>query len=384
MKYVIIQLLIVLALAIVVCGIIILIWTMTRKRKGLKYEETLRNDFHVPIEEGTLAGTWNVYAAKRAIKKLRMAKADYMADSMDEKCKRKYFDMKLKIFHLFSLLGCDDDKVIGTLVEKAKKAGKILSYNELRVNPEEKEIINGTEIVSEQKCEAVLDDFASFMSRVKSIFNKVTLVSNKKTKNFFGSESGRKNRKVRDNLLEILKALKNETEVINPMLARVEMIFSAVRLSFLRNQYLCSELMEYCQVDTVEMKNFPDIHLRRPKPVVLRQYEDDEDYNNLEIQISELNMSFHYRQSKDGKEEIGTLKREAKDIFKAIEETVDDLRKRYDTVVRAIDITRSLIAVNKEFVIQYIPLRRKVFVNGAKATSQELHALVQTVSQRVI
>lgn len=383
MKYVIIQVLLVLALVLVVFGVIILIWTMTRKRNGLKYEEILRDDFHIPIENGTLAGTLNVYAAKRAIKKLRMAKADYMAASMDEKCKRKFFDMRLKFFHLFSFLGCDDE-VIRKLVEMARKVGKTLSYNELRVDPEEAEIINGTKVVSEQNCEAALDHFACLRSRVKSIFDKATVISNKKTKNFWGNESGWKNRNVRDDLLDILKALKKETTVINQMLAGVERIISAVRLSFFRNQYLCSELMEYCQVDSVEMKIFPDIHLLRSKPVVLRQYEDDEDHNNVEIQISEFKISFHYRQSKDGKEEIEALKGEAKDILKAIEETVDDLRKRYDTVVWTIDITRSLIAVNKKFVLQYIPLRRKVFVNGAKATSQELQTLAQTVSQRVI
>ena len=390
MKYIILQVLLALALVLVIVGIIMLFWMMTRKRNGLKFERILRGEFHIPIEDGTLVRTENVYAAKRAIKKLRRAKANFEAAPVDEEYKRAYFDIKLKSFHLYSLLGCYDDKVIGDLVDKAKKAGKTLPYNELRVDPEEKEITAGTKTVLEQNCEEALDEMDRLKSRVESIFDNATVISNKKTKNLWGRESGRKNRKVRDELLEILKSLKNETEVIDQILARIEGIISVARLSFFRNQYLCSELMEYCQVDSVKMKIFPDIHLIRSRPILLQQYEGNEDSHEVDIQISAFNISCRLWLGecgaelwldKCGAEEVAALKSEAKDILKAIDEAVEDLRKRHDAVIRTINITTSLIALNKRFVIQYIPLRTKVFVHEENATSQELQTLAQTVSQ---
>lgn len=381
MKYIILQILLVLALALVVVGIIMLFWMMTRKRNGLKFERILRGEFHIPIEDGTLVRTENVYAAKRAIKKLLKAKANLEAAPVDEEYKRAYFDIKLKSFHLYSLLGCYDDKVIGDLVDKAKKAGKTLPYNELRVDPEEKEITVGAKTVLEQNCEAALDEMDRLKSRIESIFDNATIISNKKTKNLWGRESGRKNRKVRNELLEILKALKNETEVIDQILARIEGIISVARLSFFRNQYLCSELMEYCQIDSVKMKIFPEIHLIRSRPILLQQYEGNEDSHEVDIQISAFNISCSLWLGKCGAEEVEALKSEAKDILKAIEETEEDLRKRHDAVIRTINITTSLIALNKRFVIQYIPLRTKVFIHGENATSLELQTLAQTVSQ---
>lgn len=381
MKYVVIQILLVLALVLVVFGLIILIWAMTRKRNGLKYEKILRDDFHIPIENGTLVRTLNVYAAKNAIKKLRKAKANFEATPSDEKYKVVYFGKKLKLFHLFSLFGCDNDQVIGELIGKAKLVEKTLSYNELRIDPEEQEITEDVPIASERDCESVLEEVGCLESRVKSYFDKATVATNIKTTNLWGRESAKKNRRVKDGLLEVLKALKNETENINSILSRIEEIISAVRLSFYRNQYLCSELMEYCSADSVKMKIFPDIHLIRSKPVLLSPYEASEDSNDIDIQISGFNMSFRLWLSKSNKDKIVTLKSEAKDILKAIEETVEDLRRRHSAVVQAINITKSLIDVNKKFVIQYIPLRTKVFVKGKSATSQELQALAQTVVQ---
>lgn len=132
---------------------------------------------------------------------------------------------------------------------------------------------------------------------------------NKKTTNLWGRESAKKNRRAKARLLELLKALRNETENINSMLSRIEDIISSVRLLFYRNQYLCSELMEYCSVDSVKMKIFPDIHLTRSKPVLSRLYEDSGDYKDVEIRISEFYLSFHLWFNKSGEEDIETLKK---------------------------------------------------------------------------
>lgn len=381
MKYVIIQILLVLALVLVIFGIIVLIWTMARKRNGFRYEEILRSDFHLPIEDGILFRTLNVYAARIAIRKLRKAKVKFDAASSDERYKKAYFDKKLKFFHLFSLLGSDNNQVIRQLREKAKQAGKTLPYNELRIDPEEQEITDGTPIMLERECESVLNDVDCLKSRVKSFSDKATVTYNKKTTNLWGRESAKKNRRAKAKLLELLKALRNETENMNSMLSRIEEIISSVRLLFYRNQYLCSELMEYCSEDSVKMKIFPDIHLTRSKPVLSQQYEDSGDYKDVEIQISEFYLSFHLRFNKSGEEDIETLKNETNDVLKAIEETVDDLQKRHNAILKTLKITESLIAVNKKFVLQYIPLRTKVFVQGKSVTSQELQNLAQMVNQ---
>jgi len=46
MKYIILQVLLALALVLVIVGIIMLFWMMTRKRNGLKFERILRGEFH--------------------------------------------------------------------------------------------------------------------------------------------------------------------------------------------------------------------------------------------------------------------------------------------------------------------------------------------------
>ena len=131
----------------------------------------------------------------------------------------------------------------------------------------------------------------------------------------------------------------------------------------------------------VKMKIFPDIHLTRSKPVLSQQYEDSGDYKDVEIQISEFYLSFHLRFNKSDEEDIETLKNETNDVLKAIEETVDDLQKRHNAILKTLKITESLIAVNKKIVLQYIPLRTKVFVQGKSVTSQELQNLAQMVNQ---
>lgn len=354
---------------------------MTRKRNGLRYEEILRSDFHIPIENGTLFRTLNVYAARSAMRTLRRAKANFDAASSDVRYKKAYFDKKLKFFHLFSLFGSDNNQEISQLGKMAKQTRKALSYNELRIDPEEQEITEGVPITLERECESVLDAVGCLESRVKSFFDKATVASNKKTTNLWGRESARKNRRTKDELLEILKALKKEVVKIDSMLSRIEEIVSAVRLSFYRNQYLCSELIEYCSADSVKMKIFPDIHLTRSKPVLSQQYEDSGDYKDVEIQISEFYLSFHLRFNKSDEEDIETLKNETNDVLKAIEETVDDLQKRHNAILKTLKITESLIAVNKKIVLQYIPLRTKVFVQGKSVTSQELQNLAQMVNQ---
>lgn len=81
------------------------------------------------------------------------------------------------------------------------------------------------------------------------------------------------------------------------------------------------------------------------------------------------------------KKTLRLLKNETNDVLKAIEETVDDLQKRHNSIFKTLKITESLIAVNKKFVLQYIPLRTKVFVQGKSVTSQELQNLAQMVNQ---
>lgn len=81
------------------------------------------------------------------------------------------------------------------------------------------------------------------------------------------------------------------------------------------------------------------------------------------------------------KKTLRLLKNETNDVLKAIEETVDDLQKRHNSILKTLKITESLIAVNKKFVLQYIPLRTKVFVQGKSVTSQELQNLAQMVNQ---
>ena len=88
--------------------------------------------------------------------------------------------------------------------------------------------------------------------------------------------------------------------------------------------------------------------MTRSKPVLSQQYEDSGDYKDVEIQISEFYLSFHLRFNKSDEEDIETLKNETNDVLKAIEETVDDLQKRHNAILKTLKITESLIAVNKK------------------------------------